>query len=211
LENDPSTDSQMVVQLRRYPNRRYYDATRSQHLTLEGIFRLVGEGYEVQVSDSKTGEDITVRVLAQLILEQAPEKLAALPAELLHQIIRANESLLREFVDKYFYRALTAFIESQREFDRYMRLALGLGKAPQNALATLPGRSLALQNLPFMATDWATMMMGPFARAFFAAGGNPPSVEPDPGQAAEHADVRKAVEELKQEVDALRTELRKRN
>ena len=84
-------------------------------------FPAVGDGHEVQVSDSKTGEDITVRVLAQLILEQAPEKLAALPAELLHQVIRANESLLREFVDKYFYRALTAFIESQREFDRYLR------------------------------------------------------------------------------------------
>ncbi len=124
----------MRVQLRRYPNRRYYDAARSQHLTLEDIFRLICDGHEVQVNDSKSGEDITVRVLAQLILEQAPGKLAALPAELLHQIIRSNESLLREFVDKYFYRALSAFIESQREFDRYLRQALGLsersGKTP---------------------------------------------------------------------------------
>ena len=55
------------------------------------------------------------------------------------------------------------------------------------------------------------MMMGPFARAFFAGGGNPPSIETDPGQAAEQSDVRKAVEELKQEVDALRRELRKKN
>jgi polyhydroxyalkanoate synthesis repressor PhaR len=209
LENECSSESQVVVQLRRYPNRRYYDAARSQHLTLEGIFRLVGEGHEVQVSDSKTGEDITVRVLAQLILEQAPEKLAALPAELLHQIIRANESLLREFVDKYFYRALTAFIESQREFDRYLRLALGLGNAAPDSRGALPGRSLALQSLPFMATDWATMMMGPFARALFAAGADPPNVES--GRAAEQSDVRKAVEELKQEVDSLRKELKKRS
>ena len=69
----------MRVQLRRYPNRRYYDAGRSQHLTLEDIFRLICEGHQVQVNDSKSGEDITVRVLAQLILEQAPGKLAALP------------------------------------------------------------------------------------------------------------------------------------
>ncbi len=93
MESEPSSEKPVRVQLRRYPNRRYYDPARSQHLTLEGIFRLVGDGHEVQVSDSKTGEDITVRVLAQLILEQAPEKLAALPAELLHQVIRANESL----------------------------------------------------------------------------------------------------------------------
>ena len=175
LENEPSSEKPMRVQLRRYPNRRYYDAARSQHLTLEGIFRLVGDGHEVQVSDSKTGEDITVRVLAQLILEQAPEKLAALPAELLHQIIRANESLLREFVDKYFYRALTAFIDSQREFDRGLRVALGLGNANQGPSGDVTERSLFNQSLPFLATDWATMMMGPFARAFFAAGTDPPS------------------------------------
>ena len=74
MESEPTSEKPMRVQLRRYPNRRYYDAARSQHLTLEDIFRLICDGHEVQVSDSKTGEDITVRVLAQLILEQAPEQ-----------------------------------------------------------------------------------------------------------------------------------------
>ena len=129
----------MRVQLRRYPNRRYYDSARSQHLTLEDIFRLICEGHQVQVNDSKSGEDITVRVLAQLILEQAPGKLAALPAELLHQIIRSNESLLREFVDKFFYRAFSAFIESQRAWDRYLRRALGLSSEAENPRGALPG------------------------------------------------------------------------
>ena len=100
--------------------------SRSQHLTLEEIFRLVTDGNSVQINDSKTGEDITTRVLAQLILEQAPSKWAALPAELFHQIIRANDTLLQEFVDKYFHRALVAFEKSQHEFDQYMRHALGL-------------------------------------------------------------------------------------
>ena len=190
----------MRVELRRYPNRRYYDAARSQHLTLEGIFRLICDGHEVQVTDSKTGEDITVRVLAQLILEQAPGKLSALPAELLHQIIRSNESLLREFVDKYFYRALAAFIESQRELDRYLRQALGLGGATRNSHGALSGSSF-----PFLATNWATMMMGPFARAVL--GGDAPSAEPDPGRADEYSDVMKTVAELRSQVDALRKEL----
>src|SRR6516162_2249307 len=105
LSTDAITDNRRQVQLRRYPNRRYYDSARSQHLTLEEIFRLIAEGSSVQISDSKTGEDITTRVLAQLILEQAPAKWAALPAELFHQLIRANDSLLQEFVDKYFHRA----------------------------------------------------------------------------------------------------------
>ena len=106
-ETSPRNGKQ--VELRRYPNRRYYDCARSQHLTLEDIYRLVRDGYNVRASDSKTGDDITVKLLAQLILEHDPPKLAAFPVELLHQIIRSNESLLRDFVEKYFNGALTAF------------------------------------------------------------------------------------------------------
>ena len=67
----PSTDD-LRIELRRYPNRRYYDSTRSQHLTLDDIYRLVRDGYSVTVSDSKSGDDITARVLTQLILEHDP-------------------------------------------------------------------------------------------------------------------------------------------
>ncbi|MGO9109741.1 MAG: polyhydroxyalkanoate synthesis regulator DNA-binding domain-containing protein [Thermoguttaceae bacterium] len=205
MANDLTTDDPTRVQLRRYSNRRYYDAARSQHLTLEDIFRLICEGRQVQVNDSKTGEDITVRVLAQLILSQAPGKLAALPAELLHQIIRSNESLLREFVDKYFYRALSAFIESQREFDRYLRRALGLTSTAQFHHSAPLGQSLS-----FLAPNWAAMMMEPFARALLSGSADTPSIKPDRGRGEEEPDMRKALEELTREVEALRKELKKR-
>jgi len=204
--NNHATQDLIPVQLRRYPNRRYYDAGRSQHLTLEDIFRLVCDGQQVQVNDSKTGEDITVRVLTQLILEQAPSKLAALPAELLHQIIRSNESLLRDFVDKYFYRALTAFIESQRELDRYLRRTLGLPDAAQAPRGALPG-----QNFPLLTPNWAAMMMGPFAQALLAGGADRTSVDTLSDRGDGVSDVRKDIEELKQQVDALRKELKKQS
>ncbi len=52
------------------------------------------------------------------------------------------------------------------------------------------------------------MMMGPFAQALLAGGTDPPGSEPDPDRGDEQSDVRKAVEELKQQVDALRKELK---
>jgi hypothetical protein len=51
------------------------------------------------------------------------------------------------------------------------------------------------------------MMMGPFARALLAGGADPPRVEPN--QSDGESDVRKSVEELKQQVEALRMELKK--
>lgn len=187
------------VILRRYPNRRYYDCTRSQHMTLEDIYRLVQDGYYVSVTDSKSGEDITARVLAQLILEHDPPKLVAFPADLLHQIIRSNESLLRDFVDKYFNRALTAFLKSQRDFDQYLGHALGLYALPST-----------------ISRGWAEMMMGPFLQALApgATTTEKPAAQPDEGTARqptqEDSDLRKTVEELKHELDVLRQELEKR-
>ncbi len=182
-----------AVELRRYPNRRYYDRTRSQHLTLEQIYRLVRDGYEVTVSDSKTGEDITAKVLAQLLIEHDPPKLAAFPAELLHQIIRSNESLLREFVEKYFNRALSAFLKSQQEFDRYLEQVLGLS------------------GVPAMGRDWTRMMMGPFVRAFVSNGDKEtePELVPAHRPPDAEADLRQTVEELKRQLAALRKEMKR--
>ena len=181
------------IELRRYPNRRYYDRTRSRHLTLEQIYRLVREGYEVTISDSKTGEDITAKVLAHIILEHDPPKLVAFPVQLLHEIIRSNESLLRDFVEKYFSRALAAFLASQQEFDRYLGQMLGLSG----------GSSLG--------RDWTRMMMGPFAGAFLPNGAEP--LEKENGSSPDHShhepDLRETVEELKQQIAALRKELGK--
>ena len=188
-----------TVELRRYPNRRYYDRTHSQHLTLEEIYRLVCDGYEVKISDSKTGEDITAKILAHIIIEHDPPKLAAFPAELLHQIIRSNESLLRDFVEKYFCQALAAFLESQQEFDRFLAHAMGL------------------YGVPSFGRAWMRMMMGPF---FYGRGKAPHSADATeanvteakgaeaPTYPAAHGDLRQTVEELKERVASLRNELK---
>ncbi len=186
----PSSE-RLQVELRRYPNRRYYDCTRSQHLTLDEIYQLVRDGHTVSVRDSKSGEDITARVLAQLILEHDPPKLAAFPAELLHQIIRSNETLLRDFVEKYFSGALTAFLKSQREFDRYL------------------GQTLGLYGLPPIGRNLAELMMGPFWRPFTAGNETNEGGKNTGSQDPQGSDLRRAVESLKQEVAELRKELGK--
>ncbi len=129
MDNGASGQESKRLDIRKYPNRRYYDATRSQHVRLEEIHELIREGYEIQVTDSKTGHDITGKVLAQIILELDPPKLDVFPAPLLHRVIRANEQLVREFTDKYFNQALSCFLESQKHFESYLRQAVGLQPA----------------------------------------------------------------------------------
>lgn len=193
----PDASPRERVELRKYPNRRYYDTTRRQHVTLEDIYELIRSGRDVRVTDSKSGEDITAKVLAQIILDHDPPKLRLFPVELLHELIRANEPLVRDFVEKYFNQALRAFLSTQEHFDQYMRQSLGLS------------RSLSLSE------QWARAMMGPFAPPWVPPVGNHRETpEPPSGSAREGApsdsDLRKSLEELRSQVSRLQQQLEER-
>ena len=184
--DDQSPPPQQRILLRKYRNRRYYDTTRSLHVTLEDIYELVRAGRDIQVTDSQTGEDITTRVLAQIILEQDPLKLDVLPVDFLHRMIRANEPLIREFMDRYFSQFLQAYLDSQRQLSEYVRQAMGLGLAPAAG------------------GDWFRMMLRPFGQAS-SPEATPDSASPRPEHNAEPdvAQLRKVIDELRQQVDAL--------
>ena len=79
------------IQIRRYPNRRFYDRSRSCYITLGDIENLVLQGRTIAVEDSRSGEDLTRRVLAQILLERHPEKIELFPAALLQSLLRAND------------------------------------------------------------------------------------------------------------------------
>jgi polyhydroxyalkanoate synthesis repressor PhaR len=121
-------------------------------VTLEEINSLIRDGYEVQVTDSRTGQDITAKVLAQIILELDSPKLGVFPVPLLHRLIRANEQLVSDFVEKYFNQALAAFLDSQKTFEQSVRQAMGL----QSPMLGMP--------------DWTKLMWGPFSPSLWPGG-----------------------------------------
>lgn len=95
-----------LIQVKKYPNRRLYDRTRSRHLTHEELYDLVVAGHTVSVTDSKTDADITNLVLAQALIERSPEKFASFPPELFHLMIRASEQMLRGFATSWFAQVM---------------------------------------------------------------------------------------------------------
>ena len=117
------SDESRTLEIRKYQNRRYYDSTHSRHLTLEQIHKLIIEGYDIRVVDAKTNEDITSRVLTQILLEYEPVNLDVFSNELLTRAIRVNDRLLKDFVDVYFRQAFEAFCGSQKQFDQMLRQA----------------------------------------------------------------------------------------
>ncbi len=114
-------DGQGLLHIKKYPNRRYYDTTRSCHVTLREIHDLVVGGRDVCVTDSRTGDDITNLVLMQLIIERDQPKLDLFPSSVMHMIVRANRQALRGYMDQFFTPFLGAMVRSRDQFDTFMR------------------------------------------------------------------------------------------
>lgn len=109
------------LDIRKYSNRRYYDTSRSCHLTLEEIRDLIRQGHDIRVTDSATSADITAKVLAQIILDLDSPKFDLFPADLLAQMIRANDHLVKGFYERFFGQALGAFLDYQKLVESQLR------------------------------------------------------------------------------------------
>ena len=86
--------------IRKYANRRLYDATASRHVTLEDIRRLIAGGERVQVLDDRSGEDLTRAVLLQIISEQEQFGAPVLSVQVLEGIIRFYGNPVQELLSR---------------------------------------------------------------------------------------------------------------
>jgi len=177
--------SQTTLEIRKYPNRRYYDATQSRHLSLEQIHKLIHEGNDIRVVDAKSGEDITIKVLTQILLEYEPVKLGLFSSDLLIRTIRVKDRLLADFVDLYFRQAFEAFCHSRNQFERAIQDTQQFSSSFVHPLT------------------WA----GSFVPSWFS-----PEIRNDPrfagSQPSENGnEAEGATEELREEINALKDEI----
>lgn len=179
-DNETSPD-RPLLEIRKYQNRRYYDTTNSEHLSMEQIHRKICEGYDIRVVDAKTEADITAKILTQILLEYEPMKLEFLSSDLLLQVIRVNDKILKDFYQTYFGEAIAVFLRSKDQFDQLLR---------QTHL--LPGYGKPMGAIPFAT---AIEAFTPFASVF-----RPEPAKQDPD------DLAKEVQELKKQVEELRSQ-----
>src|SRR5260370_32576994 len=84
------------------------------------------QGYDIGSIDAKISADITAQVLTEVILELDTPKLDSLPVPLLVRLIRMNDQLVKDFIEKYFNQALKSFFDYQKQLEVQLRQAHGL-------------------------------------------------------------------------------------
>ena len=173
------------LEIKKYPNRRYYDATHSRHLTLDEIRSLIQQGYDLRVTDARTGGDITAQVLTQIILELDTPKVDSLPVPLLVRIIRMNDQLVKDFIEKYFNQALKSFLDYQQQVEEQIRRTHGLPSVFPSVSA------------------WTKAMLEPFASALSGHSFAPPADVPTGARPSETTHLQQRVHDLEAQLTEL--------
>jgi len=114
--------------LKKYSNRRLYDTAKSLYVTLDYVTDAIRQGRQIQVTDAKTGEDVTPAILTQIVLEEARKKKFLLPPPLLYLIIQYGENLLSDFFEKYLEQTIKNYLLFRNMADDQFKKWLDYGE-----------------------------------------------------------------------------------
>jgi polyhydroxyalkanoate synthesis repressor PhaR len=103
------------IVIKKYANRRLYDTSASQYVTLDYVRELVKRGQDFTVIDAKSGDDLTHGVLSQIIFEEEARGENLLPLPFLRQLIQYYGDSLQSVVPSYLQATMDAFCEQQDE------------------------------------------------------------------------------------------------
>ena len=183
------------ITIQKYANRRLYNKATSSYITLDDLAAMVRQGVEFEVRDAKSGEDITRKVLTQIIFEEEGRGQNLLPIQFLRQLIGFYGDRLQAFLPSYLELSLDSFMR-QREKMR-----------GQFASMTVPGAGAfdeqVRQNIALF--DRAMKMFTPFAyRGDEAAASAPsPKTPADRGDSDDIAELKSQMTAIKEQLAAL--------
>jgi len=132
--------------IKKYANRRLYDASISKHVTLEDIRDLIVRGEKIRVVEDKTGEDITRLILLQVIAEQEQFGKPILTTQLLESIIRYYGGPMQDFMGRYLEQSVAAFMRQQESVQQQISQMLNSAPPPMNAMAELTRQNMEMWN-----------------------------------------------------------------
>ena len=128
--------------IKKYANRRLYDASQSRHITLDDIRNMVISGVRVKVVEDKTNEDITRLILLQVIADQEQFGRPILSTPLLESLIRFYGNSLQGFLSSYLEKSVETFMRQQEAVQT--QFARMVSSSPLGAMSELTRQNLEL-------------------------------------------------------------------
>ena len=104
--------------IKRYANRKLYDATDKRYVTLNQIAEIVKAGEEISVKDNKTGKDLTSATVSQILARDKKGKSDDIGSSVLIRLLRKGPGTLVDYGWKYVSLWERALTMADEEIDR---------------------------------------------------------------------------------------------
>lgn len=130
--------------IKKYANRRLYDAAQSRHITIDDIRDMVIAGTRVKVIEDKSNEDITRLVLLQVIADQEQFGRPILSTSLLESMIRFYGNSMQSYFSSYLEKSVETFIRQQEVMQQQLNRTMTSNSGAPNPLAELTRQNLEL-------------------------------------------------------------------
>ena len=190
---DKTSDSDQLVVIKKYANRRLYNTSTSSYVTLDYLCQMVKDDIDFVVIDAKDN-DITRSVLTQIIVEEEAKGENLLPLSFLRQLIGFyGDNVQRMLLPHYLAYSIDAFAKNQEEIQNYMQDTFG-NMFPFGQLEQMGKQNVAM-------FEQAMRMFTPFDGRGDAHPTKPASASSDEEGAA--------VQTLQQQLDALQAQINK--
>ena len=122
--------------IKKYANRRLYDAAASRHVTLDDIKQLIVAGEKVKVLDDKSGDDLTRSILLQIIADQEQLGQPILSTQVLEALVRFYGNSMQGFMSRYIDQGVQQFLQQQNTLQaQFAKLVGGTPIAQLNEFA----------------------------------------------------------------------------
>ncbi len=90
-----------MITIKRYSNRKLYDAKAGRYVTIDEIGDMIRRGEDLQVVDHASGADLTTLTMLQVVLEAERKARGWLPHPLLARLIRDGENRIGALRDLF--------------------------------------------------------------------------------------------------------------
>jgi len=108
--------------IKKYANRRLYDTAASKHVTLSDIRKMIVDGFDIQIIEDTSGDDITRPLLLQIIVEQEQNGGQPILTELLlAQLIRFYGNPMQGMMAEYLQKSVSTFVSQQSTVQEQMQ------------------------------------------------------------------------------------------
>lgn len=130
--------------IKKYANRRLYDASQSKHITLDDIRTMIIAGERIRIVEDKTNEDITRLILLQVIADQEQFGRPILSTSLLETLISFYGNSLQAFLSTYLEKSVETFIDQQEVV--HAQLARMMSTEPAGAISEMTRQNSELSS-----------------------------------------------------------------